>query len=394
MKKAMPILASVLMAGMLSVLPASAAETSYTDVPADSWYAEAVNYAVENGLFTGTSDSTFDPNGTMTRGMFVTALGRMAGISAETPADSGFSDVASGAYYAPYVAWAAENNIVNGMGNGTFEPDTVLDREQMCTIFVRYLQEYLNYDMSAYEGSATTFADADQISSWAAESVSIAQAMGLVQGIESDGVIYFSPKESVTRAAGVTIFVRVDQTIDGGTTPENPEEPDTPDPEEPDGGNTDNPGTTTPGGGGGGGTPTTPSDPDTPDDGTGDEEPPSYTEEEIAEEAQVAGYLENMCENYITYNAEAKRTDPIVQESLELLMNCLNDALNDRENGTFLSSEYVRMAYADQIAEFKELYGSMTYRQVSQLENVVILLETRGNIYWVLDYFGVSTVNL
>lgn len=392
MKKAMPILASVLMAGMLSVLPASAAETSYTDVPADSWYAEAVNYAVENGLFTGTSNTTFDPDGTMTRGMFVTALGRMAGISAETPADSGFSDVTSGAYYAPYVAWAAENNIVNGMGNGTFEPDTVLDREQMCTIFVRYLQEYLNYDTSAYEGSATTFADADQISSWAAESVSIAQAMGLVQGIESDGVIYFSPKESVTRAAGVTIFVRVDQTIDGGTTPENPEEPDTPDLEEPDGDNTDNPGTTTPGGGGG--TPTTPSDPDTPDDGTGDEEQPSYTEEEIAEEAQVAGYLENMCENYITYNAEAKRTDPIVQESLELLMNCLNDALDDRENGTFLSSEYVRTAYADQIAEFKELYGSMTDRQVSQLENVVILLETRGNIYWVLDYFGVSTVNL
>ena len=206
---------------------------------------------------------TFDPNGTMTRGMFVTALGRMAGIPAETPADSGFSDVASGAYYAPYVAWAAENNIVNGMGNGTFEPDTVLDREQMCTIFVVICRSICITDTSAYEGTVTTFADADQISSWAAESVSIAQAMGLVQGIETDGVIYFSPKESVTRAAGVTIFVRVDQTIDGGTTPENPEEPDTPDPEDPDGGNTDNPGTTTPGGGGGGGTPTTPSDPDT-----------------------------------------------------------------------------------------------------------------------------------
>ena len=318
MKKRIALLAGILTVGMLSVLPASAAETSYTDVPADSWYAEAVNYATENGLFTGTSDSTFDPDGTMTRGMFVTALGRMAGISAETTADSGFSDVASGAYYAPYVAWAAENNIVNGMGNGIFEPDTVLDREQMCTIFVRYLQEYLHYDTSAYEGSATTFADADQISSWAAESVSIAQAMGFVQGIESDGVIYFSPKESVTRAAGVTIFVRVDQTIDSGTAPENPGESDTPDPEDPNGGNTDNPGTTTPGGGGG--TTTTPEDP----------EQPSYTDEQIVEEAQVAGYLENMCENYITYNAEVKRTDPIVQESLEFLMNCLNDALNDR----------------------------------------------------------------
>ncbi len=392
MKKRIALLAGILTVGMLSVLPASAAETSYTDVPADSWYGEAVNYAVENGLFTGTSDTTFDPNGTMTRGMFVTALGRMAGIPAETPADSGFSDVASGAYYAPYVAWAAENNIVNGMGNGTFEPDTVLDREQMCTIFVRYLQEYLHYDTSAYEGTVTTFADADQISSWAAESVSIAQAMGLVQGIESDGVIYFSPKESVTRAAGVTIFVRVDQTIDGGTTPENPEEPDTPDPEDPDGGNTDNPGTTTPGGGGGGGTPTTPSDPDTPDDGTGDTEPP--TEEEIAEEAQVAGYLENMCRAYVRYQDTVENSAYVVRDSMELLMSCLNDALDDRENGTFLSSEYVRTTYADEIAEFKRLYTGMSESQITQLQNIVALLESSDHIYWVLDYFGVSTANL
>lgn len=392
MKKRIALLAGILTVGMLSVLPASAAETSYTDVPADSWYGEAVNYAVENGLFTGTSDTTFDPNGTMTRGMFVTALGRMAGIPAETPADSGFSDVASGAYYAPYVAWAAENNIVNGMGNGTFEPDTVLDREQMCTIFVRYLQKYLNYDTSAYEDTATTFADADQISSWAAESVSIAQAMGLVQGIESDGVIYFSPKESVTRAAGVTIFVRVDQTIDGGTTPENPEEPDTPDPEDPDGGNTDNPGTTTPGGGGGGGTPTTPSDPDTPDDGTGDTEPP--TEEEIAEEAQVAGYLENMCRAYVRYQDTVENSAYVVRDSMELLMSCLNDALDDRENGTFLSSEYVRTTYADEIAEFKRLYTGMSESQITQLQNIVALLESSDHIYWVLDYFGVSTANL
>lgn len=379
MKKVFSLLFGVALAGTVFILPVSAAETSYTDVPADSWYAEAVSYATENGLFTGTSDSTFDPDGTMTRGMFVTALGRMAGIPAETPADSGFSDVASGAYYAPYVAWAAENNIVNGMGNGTFEPDTVLDREQMCTIFVRYLQEYLNYDTSAYEGTVTTFADADQISSWAAESVSIAQAMGLVQGIESDGVIYFSPKESVTRAAGVTIFVRVDQTIDSGTTPENPEEPDTPDPEDPDGGNTDNPGTTTPGGGGGGAV-TTPED-------------PSYTEEEIAEEAEVAGYLSTMCERYATSNYVGTTDEP-VQECMNLLISCLNDALADREDGTFLSSDYVRSAYADEIDQFRSMYSALTEDQKNQAQNIVARLESEAHIYIVLDYFGVSTANL
>ncbi len=377
MKKVFSLLFGVALAGTVFILPVSAAETSYTDVPADSWYAEAVSYATENGLFTGTSDSTFDPDGTMTRGMFVTALGRMADISAETPADSGFSDVASGAYYAPYVAWAAENNIVNGMGNGTFEPDTIVNREQMCTIFVRYLQEYLNYDTSAYEGTSTTFADADQISSWATDSVSIAQTMGLVEGIESEGVIYFSPKESVTRAAGVTIFVRVDQMIDNGTTPEDPEEPDTPDPEDPNGGNQG-------GTGGNGGSSTTPG---------GGTEDPSYSEEEIAEEAEVAGYLRTMCERYAASNY-VETTDQPVQDCMDLLISCLNEALDERNNGAFLSSDYVRSAYAEEIDQFKSMYSALTESQKNQAQNVVARLESEAHIYIVLDYFGVAIANL
>ena len=368
------------------MIPASAAETSYTDVASDSWYAEAVDYAVENGLFTGTSESTFDPDGTMTRGMFVTALGRMADVSAAAPDTSTFSDVSVGAYYAPYVAWAAENNIVNGMGNGTFEPDTVLDREQMCTIFVRYLQEYLHYDTSAYENSAATFADADQISSWAVESVSIAQAMGLVQGIEQDGVIYFSPNQSVTRAAGVTIFVRVDQTVSGSTTPEEPQEPEQPEtpgqeePQDPNG-SAETPGGS--GGGGGGGTADTPEEP----------EQPSYTEEEIAEEAQVAGYLSNMCAAYNS-SLYVGTTDQPVQDCMDLLIGCLNDALADRANGAFLSSDYVRNTYAGEIEQFKSMYSALTEDQKNQAQNVAIRLESSDHIYWVLDYFGISTVNL
>lgn len=379
MKKIYSILLSTVLTGMLFTLPVSAAETSYTDVASDSWYAEAVDYAVENGLFTGTSESMFDPDGTMTRGMFVTALGRMADVSAAAPDTSVFSDVSAGAYYAPYVAWAAENNIVNGMGNGTFEPDTVLDREQMCTIFVRYLQEYLHYDTSAYENSAATFADADQISSWAVESVSIAQAMGLVQGIEQDGVIYFSPNQSVTRAAGVTIFVRVDRTVSGSTTPEEPQEPETPDQEEP---QNPNGSAETPGGGGGGGGGTA----DTP-------EQPSYTEEEIAEEAQVAGYLSNMCEKYPTLSYVAT-TDQPVQDCMNLLIECLNKALDERENGAFLSSDYVRNTYADEIEQFKSMYSALTENQKIQAQNVVGRMESEANIYIVLDYFGISTVNL
>ena len=377
MKKGIAILSGALMVGMLSVLPAAAAEAVYTDVPADSWYAEAVSYASENGIFAGVGDNRFDPDGIMTRGMFVTALGRMADVSVNDYPESGFSDVAYGAYYAPYVAWAAENHIVNGIGNGTFAPDTVIDREQMCTIFVRYLQEYLDYDTSAYEGAAADFADADEISSWAAESVGIAQAMGLVEGMESDGVMRFAPKDSVNRAAGVTIFVRLDRML-SGEVPDSPGEiPDEPEnPAEP--GGTEDPGDNNGGGTGGGGT----------------SEDPSYSDEEIAEEAEVAGYLSNMCENYMRFSTEAGRTDAIVQETLNLLISCMNDALSYREAGGFISSDYVRSTYADEIAKVKELYSSMTDSQVSQMENVVILLEARENIYIVLDYFGVAVVDL
>ena len=87
----------------------------FTDVKKGDWYYDAVQYARVNGFFNGTSATTFDPSGTMTRGMFVTVLGRMAGVDPDDySGKTDFSDVPAKAYYAPYVQWAAQYNITAG----------------------------------------------------------------------------------------------------------------------------------------------------------------------------------------------------------------------------------------------------------------------------------------
>ena len=107
----------------------------------------------------------------------------------------------------------------------------------------------------------------------------------------------------------------------------------------------------------------------------------------------MAGYLKNMTEKYKT-QVYVQTTDQIVQDAMKLLMACLNDALEYRDGGGFLSEEYVRSTYAAEISEFKSLYSQMTEEQEDQMKNVVIRLESEANVYVVLDYFGVARPNL
>ena len=109
------IIATVLTSGIALAsiaIPASAAAvTDFTDVKTGSWYYDAVEYAADNGLFSGTSNSTFSPNGGMTRGMFVAVLGRKAGVKESDYLRYRFDDVKVGDYYAPFVEWAATYGI-------------------------------------------------------------------------------------------------------------------------------------------------------------------------------------------------------------------------------------------------------------------------------------------
>lgn len=150
----------------------------FTDVTQTDWYYNAVGFAVNNSLFNGTSSTTFSPNVTMTRGMLVTVLWRSAG-QPETGFSS-FSDVPANAYYAKAVAWANSNNVVNGVGNNRFNPDGTITREQMATILFRYTRENgLSTDLRA---NLTTFPDGSSTSSYAKDALSWAVAIGLIQG--------------------------------------------------------------------------------------------------------------------------------------------------------------------------------------------------------------------
>ncbi len=112
------------------------ASNPFTDVAANAYYCKAVLWAVENGITTGTSATTFSPDAPCTRAQGVTFLWRANGSKAASAAAS-FTDVASDAYYAPAVAWAAEQNVTDGVGNGLFSPDTTCTRAQNVSMLYR-----------------------------------------------------------------------------------------------------------------------------------------------------------------------------------------------------------------------------------------------------------------
>ncbi len=165
------------------------------DVSTNDWYYETVKFALDNGLFTGTAVNEFSPVMTMNRAMFVTVLGRMAGVEVNHAAKTKFTDVKRNQYYTGYVAWAAKNNIVSGVSANKFCPNDPVTREQICAMIVRYAN-YSGVTLTA-KSEPTAFADASKISSYAYESVVTCQKAGLVQG---RGNGKFAPKAEATRA--------------------------------------------------------------------------------------------------------------------------------------------------------------------------------------------------
>lgn len=160
--------------------------SSFTDVPAGSWYEEAVKYVSEKGLMNGTSSTAFSPNASTTRGMIVTILARVEGVNTSgTP------------WYAAGQKWAMDN----GISDGTNMVGEVT-REQLATILYRYAKQK-GYDVSK-SAALTAFADADKVSGYASEAMQWAVAEGLLQG--SNGKL--DPQGSATRAQVATILMR------------------------------------------------------------------------------------------------------------------------------------------------------------------------------------------
>lgn len=174
---------------------------SFTDI-AGHWAESDILFAAEREIFRGVGGGSFDPNGTMTRAMFVTVLWRIAGSPAAGSA--AFDDVAANAWYADAVAWGASNDIIKGYGNGRFGPNDLVTREQMCALIVRYLS-YAGFTLPA-QAEAAEFADAAAISDWAREAVGFCQTRGLVNGRPN---AVFAPADSATRAENCAVFHRL-----------------------------------------------------------------------------------------------------------------------------------------------------------------------------------------
>ena len=175
---------------------------AFTDITGH-WAADNILFAASRGLLSGTSDTTFSPDTGMTRGMFVTTLGRLAGINPDSYQTGKFTDVKADAYYAPYVNWAAQTGIVEGITATTFAPDTNINREQMAVIMKNYAAK-LGYDLPQTL-KAVTFADNTQISSWAKDAVKSMQQAGILAGKNENK---FDPKGTATRAEVATVLRR------------------------------------------------------------------------------------------------------------------------------------------------------------------------------------------
>ena len=219
-RKWFPMLIALLLAVL--TIAGSAADLPFTDVKADAWYYEAVQYVYEKELFAGVTTTTFEPNAPMTRAMLVSVLWRLEGRP-EASGVNPFSDVQDGKWYTSGVLWAASKEIVSGFPNGTFAPDDSITREQMASLIMRYAT-YKGIEL-AQGASLDSFVDADKVQGWSKEAVAWAVAAGIISGNKQGDVYTLAPQASATRAQVASILMRF---IENVMQPDQPVDPDLP----------------------------------------------------------------------------------------------------------------------------------------------------------------------
>lgn len=184
---------SAFLVALVMVLPGTALaaveDTGFSDVDAGAWYAEAVMYCREHNLMAGVGNNQFAPESNLTRAQLATVLYRIEGTPAVTGTDT-FTDTPDGAWYSNAVLWASQRGLVSGYGGGLFGPNDPVSREQMTTIFWRYAG-------SPSADGAGSYNDEAEIASYASAAVDWAGANNIVTPV-STGV--FAPKSAATRA--------------------------------------------------------------------------------------------------------------------------------------------------------------------------------------------------
>lgn len=177
---------------------------AFSDLDADAWYHEGVDYALTNGLMNGVGGGKFEPDGQLTRAQLVTVLYRAAGEPDTGKQVNPFTDVADDTWYTKAVIWAANNGIVNGVAKNTFAPDDSITREQIAAMLYRYAGAE-----AAKEDKLSAFPDAAKVSDWAKEALNWAVASGLINGVaDANGTANLEPQATATRAQIATILMR------------------------------------------------------------------------------------------------------------------------------------------------------------------------------------------
>lgn len=188
----------------------------FTDLVSGAWYMDGISYCYDNGIVNGMTETTFVPNGTLTRAQFVQMLAGLDGadLSEYTETESGFEDVSVGAWYNAAVCWAKENEYAAGVSETRFAPNDPVTREQLARFFYTYGLSYveLGFDMSASD-DLSAFEDADTVSDWALDGVKWCVAAGIISGMTETTI---APRETATRAQACRMIMCFDAYILSG----------------------------------------------------------------------------------------------------------------------------------------------------------------------------------
>ena len=173
---------------------------AFTDINGH-WAKDSIDYVAARGILSGTGSVTFSPNIGMTRAMFVTALGRLAGIDSTQYKNTKFDDVTANAYYNPYVAWATEKGITKGVSATAFSPDSNVTRQEMAVFMVNF-SKAMGYTLPESR-EELTFADTAAIADYAQDAVKAIQIAGIIVGKSGN---MFDPTDTATRAEVATVL--------------------------------------------------------------------------------------------------------------------------------------------------------------------------------------------
>lgn len=175
-------------------------QSNFSDINTH-WANQPIKYLADRGIINGMSDSQFAPNNNITRAEFVTLLAKMDNINESEYKSENFTDVASDAWFNPYVDWASKVGITSGVSSTSFAPNANITREQMAVMIERFC-EYKGFNLNNNK-EEIVFTDSTNISSYAQSSISKVQQAGIING-RPDGT--FAPKDNATRAEGAQMI--------------------------------------------------------------------------------------------------------------------------------------------------------------------------------------------